>query len=323
MNDTLLTARLPAATLPAAAVAMALLVDRLAGEPPTRWHPVAWMGHLLGAPQAALERQPPRRGFVLGSLAWGGAAALAVLVAWFLEQALGHLLQPQSSMAAWALTALLLGLLLKPLLAWRMLRDEVRGVEAALQHGGLAAGRARLSRLVSRDTAALDQALVRESALETLAENLNDSVVAPLFWFAVAGLPGAALYRLANTADAMWGYRDQREWMGKTAARADDLLSWLPARLTALALLPRPRHWPALRRQARRTPSPNGGWPMGALALRLGVRLRKPGTYQMNDAAPSPTQDDIEHAIACCRHALWLAVPVLMAAAALARWRFA
>lgn len=307
------------ATLPAAAVAVALLVDRLAGEPPTRWHTVAWMGRLLGAPQAALERLPPARGFALGSLVWTAAASLAALLGWVLEQALWRFVQPQSGIAAWLLAALLLGLLLKPLLAWRMLRDEVRAVEAALRHGGLAEGRARLSRLVSRNTAELDEALVRESAIETLAENLNDSVVAPLFWFAVAGLPGAALYRLANTADAMWGYRDQREWMGKTAARADDLLSWLPARLTALALLPHPRRWTALRRQARRTPSPNGGWPMGALALRLDVRLRKPGTYHLNDAANSPTDHDIERAITCCRHALWLAVPLLMGTVVLVR----
>lgn len=311
------------AALPAAAVGVALLLDRLAGEPPTRWHPVAWMGRLLGAPQAALERLPPRRGFVLGSLAWACAATATAVLAWGLERALWRLVQPQSGAGAWLLMALLLGVLLKPLLAWRMLRDEVRGVEAALQQGGLTAGRRQLSRLVSRNTAALDEALVRESAIETLAENLNDSVVAPLFWFAIAGLPGAALYRLANTADAMWGYRDQREWMGKTAARADDLLSWLPARLTALALLPQPRRWAALRRQARRTPSPNGGWPMGALALRLGVRLRKPGTYQLNDAAPSPTEDDIGRAINRCAEALRLAVPTLMLTAVLARWNFA
>jgi adenosylcobinamide-phosphate synthase len=318
-----MNAGIPLATLPAAALLVALVLDRLAGEPPVRWHPVAWMGRLLGAPQAALERLPPRRGFVLGSIAWGCAATTAAALAWCIERALWRLVQPQSGPGAWLMMALLLGVLLKPLLSWRMLCDEVRGVEAALRHGGLAAGRGRLSRLVSRNTAVLDGALVRESAIETLAENLNDSVVAPLFWFAVAGLPGAALYRLANTADAMWGYRDQREWMGKTAARADDLLSWLPARLTALALLPQPRRWAALRRQARRTPSPNGGWPMGALALRLGLRLRKPGTYQLNDAAPSPMEDDIERAITCCRHALWLAVPVLMLAAVLAQGSFA
>ena len=114
-------------------------------------------------------------------------------------------------------------------------------------------------------------------------------MVAPLFWFAVAGLPGAALYRFANTADAMWGYRGERNgrdwtWAGKWAARADDVLSWLPARITAvlLGLLGALRAWHALPAQARRTPSPNSGWPMAAMALALDVRLCKPGTYTLH-----------------------------------------
>ena len=178
---------------------------------------------------------------------------------------------------SWA-AALLLGLALKPLLAWRMLRDEVLAVEAALARS-LAEGRTRLTHLVSRDVRALDEGAVRESAIESLAENLNDSVVAPLFWFLLLGLPGAALYRFANTADAMWGYRGERhgrvwEWAGKWAARADDVLSWLPARITALLLaclapspaagegwgegapIPSPRSPPA-----PRPPTAAGPWP--------------------------------------------------------------
>ena len=167
-----------------------------------------------------------------------------------------------------------------------MLRDEVAAVEAALTRDGAEAARARLARLVSRDVGAFDADEIRETAIETLAENLNDSLVAPLFWYALFGLPGALVYRAANTLDAMWGYRGAWEWAGKWSARADDLLSWLPARLTALLL--RPADWRALRTEARRTPSPNGGWAMGAMALRLGVRLRKPGVYALNGAAPSP-----------------------------------
>jgi len=151
----------------------------------------------------------------------------------------------------------------------------------------------------------LDTLGVRESAIESLAENLNDSLVAPLFWFALFGLPGAALYRFANTADAMWGYRGEREgrqwtWAGKWAARADDLLSWLPARLTALFL------WGAsavpgaglraLRREAGRTPSPNSGWPMAAMALRLGIRLGKPGVYVLNAAGRGAAAADTAQA---------------------------
>src|SRR5690606_19461691 len=137
----------------------------------------------------------------------------------------------------------------------------------------------------------------RESVIESLAENLNDSVVAPLFWFVLFGLPGVALYRFANTADAMWGYPGWRGsgararwwlWAGKWAARADDAMSWVPARLTAAMLLGvqaaagRVVSPGSVRRAARLTPSPNGGWPMGAMALALGVRLGKPGAYVLN-----------------------------------------
>ena len=125
---------------------------------------------------------------------------------------------------------------------------------------------------------------MRESVIETLAENLNDSVVAPIFWFVLLGLPGAAVYRFANTADAMWGYRgtyrgQHWEWAGKWAARADDALSWLPARLTAGLLMgvTRQVRFGALRREAARTPSPNSGWPMAAMAMALGVSLGQAG----------------------------------------------
>jgi hypothetical protein len=122
------------------------------------------------------------------------------------------------------LLVVLMAWLLKGMLSWRMLREEVGAVELALGQS-LEAGRERLSWLVSRDTAQLSESQVRESAIESLAENLNDSVVAPIFWFVLLGLPGAAVYRFANTADAMWGYRGTYrgkhwEWAGKWAARA-------------------------------------------------------------------------------------------------------
>jgi adenosylcobinamide-phosphate synthase len=156
-----------------------------------------------------------------------------------------------------------------------------------------------LSWLVSRDTAELSADEVRESAIESLAENLNDSVVAPIFWFVLFGLPGAAVYRFANTADAMWGYRGTRhgqcwEWAGKWAARADDVLSWLPARLTALLIVTVTRgvRFGALRTEARSTPSPNSGWPMAAMATALGIRLGKPGVYTLNAAGRVPEAAD-------------------------------
>lgn len=221
--------------------------------------------------------------FGRAAFCWCALAAIVLVVAFALQWAAIALLPNWGG-------ALVLGLLLKPLLAWRMLRGEVLAVEEALAQS-LEAGRERLSWLVSRDVRQLDATAVRESAIESLAENLSDSVVAPLLWFLLLGLPGAALYRFANTADAMWGYPGMRggrywQWAGKWAARADDVLSWLPARLTGLMLWGVSRgggaRWSDLQAQARRTPSPNGGWPMGAMALALGVRLSKPGVYALN-----------------------------------------
>ena len=295
----------PGTALLAGAVLIALAVDALWGEPPARVHPVVWMGRALGACGARLAPQQARdrdlKAFWLSAGVWIALAAIVYIASWGIQTlALRHL-------PPWA-AAVLVGLLLKPLLAWRMLRREVLAVQAALAQS-LPAGRDRLSWLVSRDTAQLDAFQVRESAIETLAENLCDSVIAPLLWFAVLGLPGAALYRFANTADAMWGYPGWRGqgaarrhwlWAGKWAARADDVLSWLPARLTAALL------WLAggrrvslaqLRRDARGTPSPNGGWPMGVMAQLLGVRLGKPGVYVLHPAGAPPREGDVALAV--------------------------
>ena len=272
------------------AMLIALALDRLFGEPPARLHPVVGMGRYLAWAGRDLPALAARPAFVAGMGAWLAGAVLVGVSAWLLEAALYEAAAPHG-VAGQAVLALLLGAALKPMLAWRMLRDEVQAVEQALATG-LPAGRARVARLASRDTGTLDATQVRETAIETLAENLNDSVIAPLFWFAVAGLPGAVLYRYANTADAMWGYRGRWEWAGKWAAWADDVLSWLPARLTALALWPAPARWRALRQQAVRTASPNGGWPMGAMALALGIRLSKPGVYVLNpDGRPATAAD--------------------------------
>lgn len=296
-----------------AAMAMALLVDRLLGEPPRWAHPVVAMGRYLGAFRRWLPAQASHAGLVAGAVLWALGASLSVLTAWGLETLIWQGIQPWRSPLRWGMALLMLGLILKPLLAWRMLREEVVAVEHALQTS-LEDGRARLSRLVSRDTRGLSAPQVREAAIETLAENLNDSVVAPLFWFAVAGLPGAALYRFANTADAMWGYRGEWEWAGKCAARLDDLLSWVPARITGLLMVP-PARWPRLWREAQRTPSPNGGWPMGAMALQLGLRLGKPGVYLLNEAGREPAAADVARAVDRARATLGLGALLLMALA--------
>ena len=297
--------------VPALAVLVALAVDRWLGEPGVRWHPVVWMGNYLGwaghRVQAHTLQDPlpvqDLKAFLLGALVWIGGAAIVLIVSMILQTGVVWMID----LSGWALAALLLGLLLKPMLAWALLKSEVLAVEQALsnpQNGSLEAGRERLRWLVSRDVTALSESQVRESAIETLAENLNDSVIAPLFWFALLGLPGAALFRFANTADAMWGYPGVYQgrnwaWAGKWAARADDVLAWVPARITALLLVVVTGvvSLAKLRTEARRTPSPNSGWPMAAMALALGVRLGKPGGYVLNGEAPAPQPQDTARAI--------------------------
>ncbi|EYC51537.1 cobalamin biosynthesis protein CobD [Hylemonella gracilis str. Niagara R] len=293
---------------------VALAVDRAWGEPRARLHPVVWMGQYLGWAGAWLQRgavqQPEHRDwktFWRAAMVWCLGAAIVSGAAWGL--------QAVALMLPWWAAGLALGVLLKPLLAWDLLRSEVETVEAALGQS-LDAGRERLRWLVSRDVTPLTGTQVRESAIETLAENLNDSVVAPLLWFALLGLPGAALYRFANTADAMWGYPGLYQgrnwaWAGKWAARADDVLSWAPARLTAALLLlaagarglAQARRLPA---QARQTPSPNSGWPMAAMALALDVRLSKPGVYALHAEGRAPQPADTALAVRLGTRALLL-----------------
>ena len=304
--------------------ALALAMDRLFGEPPARWHPVVWMGRYLAwagrwiapAADAPQSENGDLRAFLRGALAWCAGAVVLVVLAWLVQ--VGVLRLPD-----WAAVPMF-ALLLKPLLAWAMLHDEVLAVQQALADS-LDEGRAQLARLVSRDVVQLDATEVRESAIESLAENLNDSLVAPLGWFALLGLPGAVLLRCANTADAMWGYRGVRAGRdfrraGTWAARADDVLCWLPARLTALLIgaLGGLRGWRRLPREAARTPSPNGGWPMGAMALVLGVRLGKPGVYVLGEGARAPEPADLLRACAIASRAAVAAT--LLACAGVALW---
>jgi len=328
---------------PAAALLLALLIDRWLGEPPVRLHPVVWIGNYLGWAGRLVQRVAWRptdtrdaaaypkdfKAFWLAALYWFAGAAIVFGVARGLEQGVqalglevsglvtGHAERAEGVQLL--LAAAVLALLLKPMLAWAMLKSEVQAVDAALAQS-LDAGRARLSWLVSRDTAALTETQVRESAIESLAENLNDSVVAPIFWFVLLGLPGAALYRFANTADAMWGYKGVYKgqnwaWAGKWAARADDVLNWLPARLTGVTLaLLGGINLRALHREAAKTPSPNSGWPMAAMALALNIRLGKPGVYTLNPGGGAAGRQDTRRAIAYASKVLLALIPCALAA---------
>jgi adenosylcobinamide-phosphate synthase len=186
--------------------------------------------------------------------------------------------------------ALALGVpVLKGMFAIRALREAGEEVRRPLAAGDLDGARLGLRSLVSRDAAGLDGALIAAAAVESLAENLGDSVVAPLCYYAVGGLPLVVAYRATNTLDAMIGYRGHYEWLGKAGARLDDLLNWVPSRLAALLIVGAGAivgedargAWRVARRDARLTVSPNAGWPMAAMAGALGVELEKVGHYRL------------------------------------------
>lgn len=274
-----------------------MALDARFGELPAPLHPVVWMGRYLGLKGALLRpTDPPVRQLTLGA----GFVLTGALGCWAAAWALGR-----ASRRLPPLEGLALAPLLKPLFSLEALLQAGAEVEEALEAGDLTEARRRLAwHLVSRDTRDLSEAEVAGAAVASLAENLTDSVVAPLFYFAFLGLPGAALYRFVNTADAVLGYRTpELEYFGKPAARADDVLSHLPARLAAgllaLALGPSARTgtaWQAMRRERRRTPSPNSGWTMALTAAGLGVRLEKRGVYVLNDPGRAATGADIGRA---------------------------
>ncbi|PSL05152.1 adenosylcobinamide-phosphate synthase [Haloactinopolyspora alba] len=281
----------------AGAVVVAVALDRALGEPPTAVHPVRMMGRCLDLAARIVPAAPAPRARVAGGAAWTTGAAAALASGVLLERVADRL-------PSWG-RVVVLGTVVWPLFAHRLLLDEVDAVERALA-SGLPEARAAVRRIVSRDMSAATEGEIRQAAVESLGENLSDSVVAPLFWFAVGGLPAAVLYRFVNTADAMWGYRTPR-WRhaGTVAARADDLMNLLPARVTGLALAFPAVRPGAVRREAARTPSPNAGWPMAALALHLGVRLEKPGVYTLGAHGREPTADDTAGAARLARRRGW------------------
>jgi len=257
---------------PAFALIAALFIDRLAGDPRSRVHPVALLGRVIGTWASPGGGLPPVQ-YLVGAA--GCVATLALFTAPFLVVSL---------FCRGALYLVLAPVLLWACIGWRSLEDHVRAVEASLARGG--AGREEAAMLVSRSTAALSPGQVRSAAYESMAENLTDSIVAPLCYFGLLGLAGAALYRAANTMDAMVGYPDHRARIGWCAARLDDVLSWGPARVAGLLLLGyfavRGRFgpaWETFRRDAHKRPGFNGGIPMAIIAGGVGTAFEKPGSY--------------------------------------------
>jgi adenosylcobinamide-phosphate synthase len=297
---------------------IALALDAAFGEPPAAIHPVVWMGAAIARGRAWALGASPR-----GQFARGSFVALAIPVA-SATIALGLRAVAVCSppLAAVALTAVAL----KPMFAVRALRDAAFRVRNALECGDLGGARAALSSLCSRNAEKLDETALVAAAIESVAENACDSIVAPLFYFACFGLPGAAFYRAANTLDAMMGYHGELEWAGKAGARLDDLLNLVPARITGLLLIAAGavsgahplRGIAILRRDGSRTESPNAGKPMAAMAGLLGVRLFKEGHYELGGDGGRAVRADITRAW----RIVWIAsLAVAMATSAVEWWR--
>jgi adenosylcobinamide-phosphate synthase len=206
--------------------------------------------------------------------------------------------------APWPLRLLGEAALLKCTFSARALGAHAAAVQRALEHGDITQAREAVQQLVSRDTSELDAAHVASAAIESVAESTLDSIVGPLFWYGLFGVPGAAAYRFVNTADAMVGYRGRYEYFGKPAARLDDALNWLPARLSTALLAAAATltggdtrgAWATALDQHARTASPNAGWPMAAAAGALGVWLEKPDHYRLGRSR-EPAASDISRAV--------------------------
>jgi adenosylcobinamide-phosphate synthase len=255
----------------AALLVPALLLDAALGEPKWLWdripHPVVIMGRTIDRAERRFNHGPARR--AKGAAVMAGLGVLAMTVGWVI-----HLL-PDFGLIEIVVAAILL--------AQRSLVDHVRAVGDALRLS-LRDGRLMVARIVGRDTAQMQPADVARAAIESAAENLSDGVVAPAFWFLIGGLPGLLLYKITNTADSMIGHRTPRhEQFGWAAARFDDLLNWLPARLTALLMALTHGRFDAAAPVLRDAPlhrSTNAGWPEAAMAVVLNVALSGPRSYE-------------------------------------------
>jgi adenosylcobinamide-phosphate synthase len=293
---------------------LAPLLDILMGDPPNRLHPVAWMGTAIAEAQQRAPKDDHREQFIYGGLIALGGAGIVFLSGKALSWVIGRLPRPFN----WLAEALILELML----SMRGLSSAANDIQAALDSGDLPeAQRLTHWHLVSRDTSQLSESQVAAATIESVAENTSDGILAPLWYYALLGLPGALAYRFANTADAMLGYRDaEREWLGKIPAWLDDLLNLIPARLTGLLFVAAAwitgddakNAWFTWRRDRTITASPNAGHPMSAAAGALGVELEKVNHYTLGSGGRSPSAKDIGRSVRLMRAAVWLGVGVLM-----------
>lgn len=277
---------------------LALAIDLAIGEYPRPLHPVVWMGRVISWGLKLAPKKGNKTRFIYGTFMVVFTIALFGVPIYFLLLYLRGL-SPIAYVAAAAL-------LLKSCFSLRELHRVASRVKDLLAQGEITEARRETGYLVSRDTRKLRRRELTSATVEMTAESLTDAVVAPLFYWLLLGVPGAIAYRLANTFDARIGYHGEYEYLGKFAARLDDVLNYIPARISGLLLVAvaylRKKDggsaWRIMRRDRAKTESPNAGWTMAAVAGALGVRLEKAGCYRLGDAErpllPSSITDSLK-----------------------------
>jgi adenosylcobinamide-phosphate synthase len=277
-------------------LAGAVALDAALGEPPNLIHPVAWMGKIIGLSERGGKKLRPTGQFIYGMLMTIFITGLFAVSSYYLISYLTDLNQ-----AAYIIVT---AILLKLSFSIRGLCSTALKIRRLLREGKLDRTRREMRALVSRDTVNLDERQLASGAVESVAEGMCDSVAAPLFYFLLLGVPGAIAYRAVNTLDSMIGYRGEYEYLGKFAARLDDVLNFIPARLAALMITAAAvfmkgyrRAWRTALSEHGKTESPNAGWPMAAMAGALGVRLEKAGHYVLGEGNTALARESIGDAI--------------------------
>ena len=267
---------------------LALAIDLLLGEPPRAVHPVVWMGKIISFGERFAPSESSEESGTLPRLLYGGVMALLIIClftspVYFLLRYINEL-----GPIAYVIVG---ALLLKPTFSFRELRRTALEIKTLLADDNLKKTQSKMPALISREARTMEKPALVSATIESVAENVSDSFVAPVFYFLLFGVPGAIAYRVVNTLDAMIGYHGKYEYLGKVAARLDDILNFIPARISGLLLVIAARlgkkdsrnAWRIMLRDHGKTESPNAGWPMSAMAGALRARLEKAGCYSLGE----------------------------------------
>ncbi|MGN0137039.1 MAG: adenosylcobinamide-phosphate synthase CbiB [Candidatus Methanomethylophilaceae archaeon] len=288
-------------------VVIALLIDRFIGEVPNSIHPLRWMGNLLGAIDRRIKNRGTRMTSVLGFLSYllvfilfsGIGLFLTTLCRYYVSD----LVSPEVGEVLWIVVTAFIFKISFAIFSFRKHCDPIR---KDLDDGRVEDAAAKVQMIVSRNTKGMDAEHIASSCCETVSENLVDSVYSPVLYFGLFGIPGAVMFRCANLMDAMWGYLNEKYGrLGFFPAKFDDVLGFITSRVSpyfvALAGMIMHMDWraavPAAKAEHTKTPSPNSGWSMTAVAAVLGISMEKKGVYVMG-AGPMPTTEDVRR---CCR----------------------